>query len=61
LRRIGELLDAGLNLAGIAAVLDLEDTNDELRAELDEQQWKDSRRRRGHRSFDVGGRGTDPG
>lgn len=30
LRRIGELLDAGLNLAGIARVLDLEDTNTAL-------------------------------
>jgi MerR family transcriptional regulator, heat shock protein HspR len=37
LRRIGELLAAGLNLAGIAAVLDLEATNDRLRAELDDQ------------------------
>jgi len=33
LRRIGELLEAGLNLAGIAMVLDLEDTNDRLRAD----------------------------
>jgi MerR family transcriptional regulator, heat shock protein HspR len=33
LRRIGELLDAGLNLAGIAMVLDLQDENDQLRAE----------------------------
>lgn len=31
LRRIGELLDAGLNLAGIAMVLDLEDDNTRLR------------------------------
>jgi DNA-binding transcriptional MerR regulator len=37
LRRIGELLAAGLNLAGIAAVLDLEATNNRLRAELDDQ------------------------
>ncbi|MDT4962888.1 MAG: MerR family transcriptional regulator, heat shock protein HspR, partial [Pseudonocardiales bacterium] len=37
LRRIGELLDAGLNLAGIAAVLDLEEANAQLRAELDNQ------------------------
>jgi DNA-binding transcriptional MerR regulator len=37
LRRIGELLDAGLNLAGIAAVLDLEEANAQLRAELDHQ------------------------
>jgi MerR family transcriptional regulator/heat shock protein HspR len=33
LRRIGELLGAGLNLAGIAAVLGLEHDNARLRAE----------------------------
>jgi DNA-binding transcriptional MerR regulator len=33
LRRIGALLDAGLNIAGIAMVLDLEQVNAELRAE----------------------------
>jgi DNA-binding transcriptional MerR regulator len=32
LRRIGELLDAGLNLAGIAKVLELEGENAQLRA-----------------------------
>lgn len=37
LKRIGELLDAGLNLAGIALVLGLENDNAQLRAELDEQ------------------------
>ena len=31
LRRIGDLLDAGLNLAGISMVLDLEHKNSELR------------------------------
>lgn len=31
LRRIGELLDAGLNLAGVALVLDLETDNARLR------------------------------
>ena len=31
LRRISDLLAAGLNLAGIAMVLDLEDENDQLR------------------------------
>ncbi|MEP6600019.1 MAG: MerR family transcriptional regulator [Actinomycetota bacterium] len=36
LRRIGELLSAGLNLAGIALVLDLEADNARLRAELDD-------------------------
>ncbi len=39
LRRIGHLLDAGLNLAGIAMVLDLEATNTKLRAERDSGQW----------------------
>ena len=34
LRRIGDLLDAGLNLAGVGMVLDLETQNTELRAEL---------------------------
>jgi MerR family transcriptional regulator/heat shock protein HspR len=33
LRRIGELLDAGLNLAGIAMVLDLQDENTRLRTD----------------------------
>jgi MerR family transcriptional regulator/heat shock protein HspR len=33
LRRIGDLLDAGLNLAGIRMVLDLETQNSELRAQ----------------------------
>src|SRR4029079_17307189 len=32
LRRIGDLLAAGLNLAGISMVLDLEAQNDQLRA-----------------------------
>jgi hypothetical protein len=34
LRRIGDLLEAGLNLAGIAMVLELEDQNAELRADV---------------------------
>lgn len=37
LRRIGDLLAAGLNLAGIAVVLGLEADNAQLRAELDDQ------------------------
>ena len=36
LRRIAELLGAGVNLAGIAMVLRLEADNDALRAALDE-------------------------
>ena len=39
LRRIGDLLDAGLNLAGIAMVMDLQDENSQLRAEREEQSW----------------------
>jgi MerR family transcriptional regulator, heat shock protein HspR len=39
LRRIGDLLEAGLNLAGIAMVMDLQDENNQLRAEKEEQQW----------------------
>ena len=38
LRRIGDLLDAGLNLAGISMVLDLESQNSELRARNDPRQ-----------------------
>jgi MerR family transcriptional regulator, heat shock protein HspR len=33
LRRIGDLLEAGLNLAGIGMVLDLQDQNTKLRGE----------------------------
>ena len=39
LRRIGDLLEAGLNLAGIAMVMDLQDENTQLRAEKEEQSW----------------------
>ena len=39
LRRIGDLLEAGLNLAGVAMVMDLQDENSQLRAEREEQQW----------------------
>ncbi|MFL6100345.1 MAG: MerR family transcriptional regulator [Actinomycetales bacterium] len=39
IRRIGDLLEAGLNLAGIAMVLDLEAQNVQLQAEKEDQQW----------------------
>jgi MerR family transcriptional regulator/heat shock protein HspR len=39
LRRIGDLLEAGLNLAGVAMVLDLQDENSQLRAEKEQHQW----------------------
>jgi MerR family transcriptional regulator/heat shock protein HspR len=42
LRRIGDLLEAGLNLAGIAMVMDLQDENSQLRAEKEEQRWRSS-------------------
>ncbi|WP_375478974.1 MerR family transcriptional regulator [uncultured Jatrophihabitans sp.] len=38
LRHISDLLEAGLNLAGIAMVLDLETQNTQLRADRDQQQ-----------------------
>ena len=39
LRRIGDLLDAGLNLAGIDMVLDLERQNARLREEQEVPPW----------------------
>ena len=39
LRRIGDLLAAGLNLAGIAMVMNLQDENNQLRAEKEAQSW----------------------
>ena len=39
LRRIGDLLDAGLNLAGVGMVLDLEGENARLREEQEEPSW----------------------
>jgi DNA-binding transcriptional MerR regulator len=45
LRRIGDLLDAGLNLAGIGMVLGLESENAQLRADGEEQGWLPTRRR----------------
>jgi DNA-binding transcriptional MerR regulator len=44
LRRIGELLDEGLNLAGVAKVLELEMDNARLRRELDRARVRNSRR-----------------
>lgn len=38
LRRIGDLLAAGLNLSGISRVMDLEDENARLRSERDDAQ-----------------------
>ena len=38
LRRIGDLLEAGLNLAGIAMVMDLQDENSQLREENKDHQ-----------------------
>jgi MerR family transcriptional regulator/heat shock protein HspR len=39
LRRIGELLGAGLNLAGVGMVLDLEKENARLRGEQEDPPW----------------------
>ena len=54
-RRILHLLDGGLNLAGVARVLALEDDNAALRAELDERDERAQRaarraRQRGRRA-----------
>jgi DNA-binding transcriptional MerR regulator len=46
LRRIGDLLDAGLNLAGVGMVLGLETENEQLRSEREEQEWLPTARRR---------------
>jgi MerR family transcriptional regulator, heat shock protein HspR len=42
LRRIAHLVATGVNLTGVAMVLDLQDANDQLRADLDKQTAKDS-------------------
>ena len=44
LRRIGGLLNDGLNLAGIAMVLNLEAQNAQLQAEKEEHRWLSSAR-----------------
>ena len=43
LRRIGDLLEAGLNLAGVAMVMELQDENSQLRAENEERKRLQSR------------------
>ena len=43
LRRIGELLDEGLNLAGVARVLELEVDNARLRRELQRARSRNTR------------------
>jgi MerR family transcriptional regulator/heat shock protein HspR len=40
LRRIAHLVSTGVNLAGVAMVLDLQDANDQLRADLDNRVTK---------------------
>lgn len=50
LRRIRDLLEAGLNLAGIGMVLDLEEQNMRLRAEKEAQQWLRTASTRANRS-----------
>jgi MerR family transcriptional regulator/heat shock protein HspR len=47
LRQIGELLEKGLNLAGVAAVLALESDNRALRVELDDARQQVSNGERG--------------
>ncbi len=40
LRRIAHLVATGVNLAGVAMVLDLQDTNDQLQADLDKRETR---------------------
>jgi MerR family transcriptional regulator/heat shock protein HspR len=61
LRRIGDLLNAGLNLVGIGMVLDLESQNAELRAEKAEHQWFKTAPIPGRRSPKRISSSTDPG
>lgn len=42
LRRIAHLVATGVNLTGVAMVLDLQDANNQLRADLDRQEANDS-------------------
>ena len=42
LRRIAHLVATGVNLAGVALVLDLQDANKQLRSDLDRQARHDS-------------------
>jgi MerR family transcriptional regulator/heat shock protein HspR len=60
LRRIGDLLDAGLNLAGIGMVLGLESENDQLRAEREEHGWLPTSRRRHNAGAPSPQTGTPP-
>ena len=41
LRRIAHLVETGVNLAGVAMVLDLQDANDRLHADLDRRATRD--------------------
>jgi DNA-binding transcriptional MerR regulator len=50
LHRIGELLEAGLNLAGIGMVLNLETENARLRAEQEAPPWPTMKTRTSSRS-----------
>ena len=40
LRRIAHLVATGVNLAGVAMVLDLQDTNDHLQTDLDKRETR---------------------
>jgi MerR family transcriptional regulator/heat shock protein HspR len=61
LRRIGQLLEAGLNLAGISMVLDLEAQNNELRAEKSGQQWLRTANLRSRTAGEKAARAPDDG
>ena len=56
LRRIAHLVATGLNLTGVAMVLNLQDTNARLQADLDEREGEAARRA----GVDHTGRGRKP-
>ena len=60
LRRISELLEDGLNLAGIAMVLDLQDENSQLRAEKEAQSWLRTAPIRASKAARPAATGDDP-
>ena len=61
LRRISELLAAGLNLAGISAVLDLEAANAQLRSDLADARATNRRRTPRSTPSEGGTRPRSPG
>jgi MerR family transcriptional regulator/heat shock protein HspR len=60
IRRIGDLLDNGLNLAGIGMVINLQDENNQLRAEQAERVSRATPKRRQRTTHDSPKLGIQP-